>query len=205
VRWRAPSLFLAATLACAQSVHQPHPPRSSEEFARALNDPRRDCWQKPHEVISALALQPSEVIAGIGAGYFSRRVARPAASVLAVDIDPQLLERAASGAPPNHRTILSAPDDPQLDPASVDTVFICDVWRHIDGRPAYLAKLARALRPGGRVVVVDFHQMPSPVGPPPALRISRDEMIAEFARGGFRLARDLGLLPYQYFLVFERR
>lgn len=193
-----------AALAPAQVAHQQHPPRDAGEYARVLEDPSRDQWQKPHEVVVALGLKPDEVVADIGAGtgYFARRFARHAGKVLAVDIDAELLKRAAEGAPPNLTTVLAEAGDPKLAPASVDTIFFCDVLHHVAARPAYYAKLRAALKPGGRIVVVDFHKRQLPVGPPPAMKLSAGEVEVEMKAAGFRLLRSLDILPHQYFLVF---
>lgn len=171
-----------------------------------LDSKEREAWQKPREVVEALALRPGEVIADIGAGtgYFARRFAHHAGKVLAVDIEPKLLEELRKNAPPNLETMVAAPDDPKLPPASADTIFFCNVLHHIDGRPAYYAKLARALKPGGRIVIVDFYKKPLPVGPPEAMKLSEDEVEAELKAAGFRKTKAHGFLPYQYFLEFER-
>ena len=203
---RALFLILAASLAAVpQTAHQHHPPASTEEYARVLEDPGRDEWQNPHAVLEALALKPDEVIADIGAGsgYFARRFARHAGKVYAVDIDEGLLAIVRKDAPANLLTILAAPDDPRLPEKSVDTIFFCDVLHHIDHRAAYLPKLLKALKPGGRVVNIDFYKKPLPLGPPMAMKLSEDQVIAEFSAAGFRLAQKLDLLPYQYFLVFQ--
>jgi arsenite methyltransferase len=189
-----------------QESRQHHPPRSAEEYIRILNDPKRDVWQMPHEVVVALDLKPNETVADIGAGsgYFARRFARHAAKVYAVDIDEKLLKAAREGAPPNLETILAAPDDPKLPERSVDTFFFCDVLHHIENRPAYYAKLAKALKPGGRIAIVDFYKKPLPVGPPEKMKLSEEDVIAELATAGFRKTKSFGFLPYQYFLMFER-
>jgi ubiquinone/menaquinone biosynthesis C-methylase UbiE len=198
-------LILAAFVAAAQTAHQHHPPASAEDYARVLEDPARDEWQKPHAVIEALALRPDEAVADIGAGsgYFARRFARHAGKVYAVDIDEGLLAMVRKDAPANLVTILAAPDDPKLPEKSVDTIFFCDVLHHIENRAAYLPKLLKALRPGGRVVDIDFYKKPLPLGPPEAMKLSEEQVIVEFQAAGFRLAKKLELLPYQYFLVFE--
>lgn len=200
-----PELLLLAALAHAQVQHQHHPPRDAAEYARILEDPSRDAWQKPHEVVMALSLRPDETIADIGAGtgYFARRFARHARKVYAVDIDAKLLDIAAKDAPPALATILAAPGDPRLPAASVDTIFFCDVLHHISGRPAYYGKLRAALKPHGRLVVVDFHKRELPVGPSPAMKLSAAEVEAELKAAGFRLTRSLDILPYQYFLIFQ--
>jgi ubiquinone/menaquinone biosynthesis C-methylase UbiE len=192
--------------ALGQVPHQHHPP-SSEEYARVLEDPARDAWQKPHEVVMALNLKPTEIIADIGAGtgYFARRFAHHAAKVYAVDIDEKLLTIARAKAPANLETVLAAPDDPRLPEHSVDSVFFCDVVHHIDNRPAYYTRLAQALKPGGRIIVIDFFKKPLPVGPPLAMKLTEDEVIADFQKAGFTMSKRLDVLPYQYFLFFEKR
>jgi len=199
--------FLSIVAAAAAQVpHQHHPP-SSAEYAKVLEDPSRDEWQKPHEVVMALDLKSSGTIADIGAGtgYFARRFAHHAGKVYAVDIDEKLLAITRQNAPPNLETILAAPDDPLLPAAKIAMIFFCDVLHHIDNRPAYYAKLEKALKPDGRIVVIDFYKKDLPVGPPPAMKLSDDEVIAELRNAGFNLAKRLDILPYQYFLFFERR
>lgn len=195
--------LLAASCAIAQVRHQHHPPRSAEEYAKILEDPSRDAWQKPHDVIMALQLKPTEVIADIGAGsgYFTRRFAHHAAKVYAVDISTELLAKTTGE---KIETILATPDDPKLPAASVDTIFICDVLHHIDHREAYYKKLAAALKPGGRIVIVDFHKRDLPVGPPVSMKLSEEQVRAELAAAGFQQAARHAFLPHQYFLEFRK-
>jgi ubiquinone/menaquinone biosynthesis C-methylase UbiE len=204
MRLTLPAVFCAALL--AQVPHQNHPPRSAGEYAKVLEASSRDAWQKPHEVIAALKLRPDEVVADIGAGsgYFTRRLSKHAGKVYAVDIDAKLLELTKKNSGPNVETVLAAPDDPKLPQASVDTIFICDVLHHIEGRPAYYAKLLRALKPGGRLVNIDFYTRDLPVGPPVAMKLSEAEVEAEMKAAGLQLAEKHDFLPHQYFLVFRR-
>lgn len=204
--WKCVLLLFCAGGVFAQVTHQHHPP-STAEYAKVLEDPSRDEWQKPHEVVTALDLKSTEVIVDIGSGtgYFARRFAHHAGKVYAVDIDDKLLAISRQNAPPNMETILAAPDDPRLPGGKVDTIFFCDVLHHIENRPAYYAKLAKALKPGGRIVIVDFYKKDLPVGPPPTMKLSDAEVIAEFANAGFTLSKRLDILPYQYFLFFERK
>ncbi len=199
-------MFILAVVALGQVPHQHHPP-SSGEYAKVLEDPSRDEWQKPHEVVMALSLKSTDAIADIGAGtgYFARRFANHAGKIYAVDIDRELLAIAGKNAPANLKTVLAAPDDPRLPERSVDIIFFCDVLHHIENRAAYYPKLAKALKPGGRIVVIDFYKKALPVGPPPSMKLSDEEVIAEFRNAGFTLAKRLDILPYQYYLFFDKR
>jgi predicted methyltransferase len=192
-----------------EEMHKLH--QDSKAYIAMLEDPARDAYQKPHEVLMALGLKEGERIADIGAGsgYFALRFAQHVGTtgrVLAVDINPDMVvhlnQRIRDASLDNVRTILALPGDPLLAPASVDRVFICETWHHIDGRPQYLALLKKALKPGGQVVIIDFHKKPTPGGPPPEMRVSRETVLEEFSQAGFRLVKEHAFLPYQYFLVF---
>lgn len=199
-------IFLSMAVAAGQVAHQHHPP-STQEYAKVLEDPSRDEWQKPHEVVMALGLKSADVVADIGAGtgYFARRFALHAGKVYAVDINEKLLEIARQNAPPNLKTVLAAPDDPHLPADKIDTIFFCDVLHHIDNRPGYYVKLANALKNGGRVVVIDFYKRAMPVGPPVEMKLSAEQVIDEFRSAGFALDKRLDILPHQYFLFFVRK
>ncbi len=199
-------IVFTSLVAAAQTGHDHHAPSDAAAYARMLNDRARDAWQKPDEVISALGLKKTDVVADIGAGggYFTRRLARRAAKVYAVDINADLLKIAAKDEPQNVITVLAAPDDPKLPPSSVDLIFICDVLHHIENRPAYYRKLNAALAPGGRIVNIDFFKKDLPVGPPVSMKLSEEQVMDEFKAAGFKLARRHAMLPYQYFLEFER-
>jgi ubiquinone/menaquinone biosynthesis C-methylase UbiE len=196
----------------AQDVHRLH--HDPAAYIAALEDPERDKWQRPDRVIRALGVRAGQSIADVGAGsgYFAVRFARQVGregQVRAVDISQDMLAyleaRAREAGLENIQTILAKPDDPMLPPGSVDLVFICDAWHHIEARPRYLATLRPALKPGARIAVVDFYDRELPVGPPPSMKLSRETVVSEFAGAGFRLAEERSFLPYQYFLIFEPR
>ncbi len=192
-----------------EEMHKLH--QDSKAYIASLEDPARDAYQKPHEVVMALGLKDGERIADIGAGsgYFALRFAHhvgAAGRVYAVDISPDMIvhlnQAVRAAGLDNVRTILSLPDDPLLPPASVDEVFICDTWHHIANRPGYLETLRKVLKPGGQVAIIDFQKKETPVGAPMEMRLSREEVVREFNQNGFRLASEFTFLPYQYFLVF---
>jgi arsenite methyltransferase len=191
--------------ACHFGGHH-HGQRSVAEWERILENPSRDAWQRPAEVVAAMRLRADEVVADIGAGtgYFTRRFAPVVQTVYAVDLDPELLAVITRGKSPNVVTVHAARDDPRLPAATVDTIFICDVLHHIANRPAYYAKLNQALRANGRILIVDFHKRDLPVGPPAAMKLAEQEVIDELARAGFRLSQRFDVLPYQYMLEFKR-
>jgi len=180
-------------------------------FAQHSYDgPDRDARQKPAEVIEALALKQGEIIADIGAGtgYFTFRLAQGVGSkghVYAVDISPEMItrinRRVRDTGTLNVSTILAPPDDPLL-PQPVDRFFFVDVWHHVEDQPGYLELMKRSLKPGGQIVMIDFHKKPMPFGPPLSEKIAREVLIAQMQEHGFRVLREHDFLPYQYFIVF---
>jgi SAM-dependent methyltransferase len=195
--------------ASAQAPHtQAHEFGNAEQWARVFDDPKRDEWQRPHEVIEALALKPDAIVADIGAGtgYFTVRLARmlPKATVYASDIEPDMVRhlgaRAKRDGLANVRAVQSALDDAKL-PEAVDLALLVDVYHHIDDRRAYFRRLKGALKPGGRIAIVDF-TLDSDIGPPPRARVAPEQVKAELGAAGYALADELTFLPNQYFLVF---
>lgn len=204
----------AITFAARASAQSPHTHQHSFEgaqhWAQIFDDPKRDAWQKPHEVIQALALKPDSVIADIGAGtgYFSARVAHmvPQGRVLAVDAEPDMVkylaERAKREGLKNMIAILAKPDDPKL-PQKADVALFVDVYHHIDNRERYFRKLAESLKSDGRVAIIDF-RMDSPDGPPKDARIAPERVKGELKSAGYQLAQEHAFLPNQFFLIFRQ-
>lgn len=183
----------------------------AERMAR-YEDPQRAAWQRPDEVVRALALAPDARVVdlGVGSGYFAVRLARIVArgQVVGLDIEPAFVaavnERARTEGLPNLSARQCEPDDPGLAPASVDLILIVDTYHHLPDRPAYLARLRLALRPAGRIAIVDFKK-DAKYGPPPEHKLTREEVLAEAARAGLGLVREHDFLPEQYFLELGRR
>jgi predicted methyltransferase len=201
---------LLAGPAAAQSPHtHQHSFSGAEQWAHVFDDPKRDAWQKPHEVIQALALKPDAVIADIGSGtgYFAARFANmvPQGRVYGVDIEPDMVkylaERAKREKLDNVIAIAGAPEDPRI-PEKADLILMVDVFHHIEDRARYFRNLRASLKPGGRVAIIDF-RLDSPEGPPRAARIAPDRVISELKAAGYTLAKEHRFLPNQYFLVFQ--
>lgn len=201
-------MLAAPAAAQAPSSHQ-HSFGDADKWAKVFDDPERDAWQKPHEVIRALALKPDAVVADIGAGtgYFSVRIAHmlPKGRVFGVDTEPGMVKHLADRAKrerlKNVTAVAGEPGDPRL-PAKADLVILVDVYHHIDNRERYFRQLQNSLKPGGRVAIIDF-RMDSPMGPPPRARMEPDRVKDEMKRAGYLLAQEHDFLLNQYFLVFS--
>ena len=182
-----------------------------EHWTRVFDDPARDAWQKPAELVAALGLAPGATVADLGAGtgYFSRHLSQAvgaSGAVLAADTEPALVEhlrrRAEQEGLANLVPILASADNPRLPAAASDVVLIVDTWHHIDDRVQYARRLTAALKPGGRVAIVDFQKRELPVGPPLDHKLAREQVVDEMTQAGYRLAGEPDVLPYQYVLLF---
>ena len=196
--------------AAAQAPHtHQHGFGDAERWAHVFDDPQRDAWQKPHQVIQALALKPDAVVADIGAGtgYFAARLASmlPQGRVYAVDVEPGMVEylgeRAKREKLANIVPVRASAEDARL-PEKADVIVLVDVYHHIDQRDRYFSRLRASLKPGGRLAVIDF-RMDSPAGPPKAARIAPERVVAELKAAGYSLTQEHDFLPRQYFLVFR--
>jgi ubiquinone/menaquinone biosynthesis C-methylase UbiE len=209
------ALVFAAVPAFPQAAAPPpemhHRHDDPVAYIASLEDPKRDAYQKPDEVMKALALRPGEVVADIGAGsgYFTLRFARAVGDtgrVYAVDISPDMVRhvnrRVRDAGIRNVVSVLADPDDPLLPDASVDRFVIVDTWHHVEDQAKYLALMKKMLKPGGQVVHIDFQKRELPIGPPLAMKIAREDLVKQMEGAGFKLAAEHGFLPYQYFLVF---
>lgn len=206
-----PSTLLAQD-AVKRDEHQMHGLHNDlKSYIGALEDPKRDAYQKPHEVLTALNLKPGEVIADIGAGsgYFTFRLSHfvgDKGKIYAVDISPDMIlhinRRIRELKATNVVSILADPDDPLLADRSVNRFFFSDSWHHVENQAKYLSLMKRMLKPRGEIVMIDFHKKELPIGPPLKMKIAREDLIKQMETNGFRLIKEHTFLPYQYFLVF---
>jgi ubiquinone/menaquinone biosynthesis C-methylase UbiE len=186
----------------------PHRFEHAEQWAKEFDAPERDAWQRPDDVIAVLALTPRMAVADVGAGtgYFTMRIARavPQGEVVATDVEPDMVrylgERAAREQLGNVRAVLATGDDPKLEPASVDRILVVDVWHHVADRRRYAIGLARALRPGGMIAIVDFTSTATR-GPPQHHRLAPQTVIADLAAGGLAATVSPTTLPEQYIVI----
>jgi ubiquinone/menaquinone biosynthesis C-methylase UbiE len=168
-------------------------------------------WQQPDRVLRVLGLRRGAVVADVGAGpgYFTTRLARAVGAqgrVYAVDPEPEVLQvlvKRLDGAQ-NVTPVLSRDDDPMLPPVSCDLALFVNAYHHVADGPAFVRRLARCLKPGGRLAAIDWAYRETPVGPPMRRRIPPDTLVSIGRRAGLRPVARHEFLPYQYFLVFAR-
>lgn len=177
-------------------------------WSATFDAPERDAWQMPDRVIATLALPSNAEVADLGAGtgYFSMRLARVVSEghVHAIDVEPEMVRHLANRAAEEGLTNVLAVEATATETglsSPVDVVLVVDTFHHIDSRPTYFAALRSHLRPGGRVVIVDF-RVESEMGPPAEFKIAPEAVEAEMAEAGYRLSASHSFLPEQYFLEF---
>ncbi len=185
----------------------------SHQAAAWLERPERVREERPDQMIEQLGLAPGMVVAdfGAGTGYFSTRLARvvgPTGRVLAVDVQPEMLSKVDAAMREAgigwYETLLATPDDPKLPPASVDLVLMVDVYHELEYPYEVLARLARALRPGGRIAFVEY-KAEDPAVPIKTLHMMSEAQIRrEAAVAGLQWQRTYTGLPWQHLVVFTR-
>jgi cyclopropane fatty-acyl-phospholipid synthase-like methyltransferase len=194
-----------------QEDHAPHRFDNAEEWAARFEDPSRDGWQQPDEVIKALGLPSNASLADIGSatGYFSVRFSRALSegTVYGVDVESSMVEylrkRADTEKLKNLKVVLASYDDAKI-PEPVDCIIIVNTYHHIGERPVYFTKLAASLKPQGRLVIIDFKKGIKK-GPPDSEKLSAEEVTAELTQAGYAAASSWSFLPDQYFLAFTRK
>jgi ubiquinone/menaquinone biosynthesis C-methylase UbiE len=185
------------------------------QYIAMLERPERESFQKPKEVMAALALKPGEQVADVGAGsgYFTIPVAKavgPTGVVWALDIRQEMLDymakRLEAEKISNVRLKLVAADDPQLPAGGVETILMVDVFHYIENGAEYARKLRAGLAPKGRVVVIDYIPKPwaeRPWGPPPEQQMPRESLDAWMAQAGLKPAKVHSFLTEQYFVEYR--
>ena len=175
----------------------------------------REVYERRMAIVEAVAPQPGQAIADVGAGtglftrLFAARVG-PQGRVYAVDIARAFvegnLERARAARLQNVVGVVSTQTDTRLGEGSVDIAFICDAYHHFENPQAMLASIRRALKPGGTLVVVDFERIPgvSPDWIVKHVRAGKEDFRREIEAAGFRFGEEVKLMRENYFLRFTR-
>ena len=196
---RACSVVCLCLAGCAELAYQ------------HMNDPSRDAWQKPKEVIEKLAVTPGSRVADIGAGggYFTWHLAGavgPQGMIYAVEIDDTALSiikaEMKSRGITNVTPVRAEPSDVKL-PDPVDLVFTCDTYHHMNDRVAYFRSLQRYLKHNGHVAILDYH----PHGFFSGLLghgTAKEDVRREMESAGYRLTADYTIVENQHFQIFSR-
>jgi precorrin-6B methylase 2 len=174
----------------------------------------REKEERTDLLLRELRLAPGMDVADIGAGtgYFARRIApllAPGGTVFAVDVQPEmirLLERSAKDAKlANIRTVLASGDDARLAPASIDLALLVDTYHELEQPFEVMDSVVRALKPGGRVVLVEYRAEDTRVPIKPLHKMSEAQVRKEMSAHALVHERTSGALPWQHVIVFMKR
>jgi len=184
---------------------------SREDAVSVLDSPERRRTQDPEKFWSRVGLHSGEVVVDVGAGsgFYSFPAAErvgPRGRVFAVDVSDELVElvreRAKAMKVDNLEPLLSSPTHIPLDDAVADVALLANVLHGIP--PRTVDEAIRVLRPGGRLVDVDWKKRSTPEGPPVHHRLSASEATRVLSARGLTPVRSFDLGPYHYVLVLER-
>jgi ubiquinone/menaquinone biosynthesis C-methylase UbiE len=187
--------------------------RPAAEWTKTLESPERVASLRISEVIARLNLKPSDIVADLGAGtgLFALPLAKavPSGRVYAVELDQEFLThiggKAKADRVKNVVTVLGKFTDPALPARDVDMAFFHDVLHHVENRSAYLKSVAGYVKPGGRIVVIEFNPGDSPHKAEPQLVVSKEQTAAWMADVGFVPAEDVQLFADKWFVVYRRK
>lgn len=206
----AAAMIVALALAAGAHVRAQGGGRfeDADYWAEVFDRPGRDAWQKPEEVMRALAIAPDAKVADIGAGtgYFTVRLARavPRGRVYAVDTEPAMVshlrERVARERLTNVEVVLGSRASPQL-PAAVDVVLLVNVQGLMADPRDYFRDLKPSLNPGARIGIISTRPEASR-GPRSERRVPPEQVKRDMARQGYALVGEHDFIADRYFLVF---
>jgi ubiquinone/menaquinone biosynthesis C-methylase UbiE len=214
---RAVWLLFYCFAAAAQQTH----PVTGREIAPVmgvggadwLTRPERVSEEEPDRALDAIGLKKGEVVADIGAGvgYFSWRMAErvgPTGKVYANDIQPRMLDmlkkNVAARGLNNVIAVLGTEDDPKLPAGAIDMALLVDVYHEFSEPRKMLARIREALKPSGRMILLEYRKEDPAVSIRPEHKMSVQEVRAEIEPEGFRFEKSLETLPRQHILIFRR-
>jgi ubiquinone/menaquinone biosynthesis C-methylase UbiE len=178
-----------------------------------LEREERQREEQPEKAILAFHLKPGIQVGDVGAGtgFYSLRIARaiaPGGVVYAEDIQPGMLERLNTNAAAQHVgnvvTVLGTESDPRLPADKLDLVVLVDVYHEFSRPQRMLDRIHDALKPDGRLILLEFRKEDSSVPIRPEHKMSVDEVRAEVTPEGFNFDEVIDTLPWQHIIVFRR-
>jgi ubiquinone/menaquinone biosynthesis C-methylase UbiE len=196
-------------------------PEGRAQVAAGLGAPDRDARQKPRELVAALDLKPGMTVVdlGTGVGYMLPHLSAAVGaggSVIAEDIQQDFLDKAKAKARQEHletvQFVLGTDRDPRLPANSADLILVLDAYHHFDYPQQMLAKLSEALKPSGRLAIVEYYKRRGAMGagdpdrPLSHIRLDADDVVKEVESNGFRLLKRQEHVPgSQYIAIFEKK
>ncbi len=187
-------------------------PTMGVEGADWLDRPEREREEAPSKAIAALGLKTGDVVADIGAGsgYYTVRLAEavgPGGRVVATDLQPGMLAiiraRLAREKVTNVELVQGRADDPVLPAKTFDLLLMVDVYHELAAPQVFVRKLKEALRPGGRLVLIEFRREDPRVPIREEHKMSVSQVREELAADGFRIERVIDVLPWQHIIVLR--
>jgi len=173
----------------------------------------REAEEQPEAMLEALKIKPGSTVAdiGAGAGYTSLRLARRVGAngiVLATDVQPQMLamlrDNAKTAGVKNIKPVRATQTNVNLPDAAVDLALMVDVYHEASNPEALLVGIKKALKPGGRLVLVEFRGEDPDVPIKPEHKMTLAQVRKELEPQGFRFVESLEFLPWQHIIVFEK-
>ena len=179
-----------------------------------LERPEREQEERTDLLLKALALKPGEVVADIGAGsgYFSWRMARQVGEtgvIYGVEIQPEMLDLMMANMRRRKvdtivRPILGTVQDPKLPDAGVDTILLVDVYHELEFPYEMTQAMVRALKPGGRLVLVEYKGEDPEVPIKPLHKMTVAQVRKELGAHPVKFERTISTLPWQHIIVFRK-
>jgi protein-L-isoaspartate O-methyltransferase len=184
------------------------------EGAKWLERPEREQEERPEVLISALKVRSGDVVADIGAGtgYHTRRLARLVGEkgrVYAVEIQQEMLDLLTNKMVElkihNVTPVLGTVSDPKLPKSSLDLILMVDVYHEFNFPYEMLDAMCRALKPGGRIVFVEFRGEDPNVPIKLVHKMTEEQVRKEMSVHPLRWMETIGTLPWQHIIVFQRK
>ena len=178
-----------------------------------LERPEREVEEMPEVVLDALGLKGGETVVdfGAGSGYYTFRLAKvvgPKGTVLAADIEPKMLDfirqRAARESLTNVGLLRTTETDPKLPQNRIDLVLMVDVYHELNFPYEIMSKIRTALKPQGRVVLIEYREEDPRVLIKPVHKMSEEQVVKEMNAAGLQHVETIETLPLQHLLIFKK-
>jgi FkbM family methyltransferase len=206
---------LAQEKSVRPGINKPFEDPDVKEFVGKFETESREIYAERKEILEKCRLKEGMAVADVGAGtgLFTRLFAEAVGKegrVYAVDIAPKFIEHiektCKEAGLKNVKGVVCKPDSVGLEDGSVDLVFICDTYHHFEFPNKTMASIHRALRPGGRVVLIDFHRIEGKssdwvLG---HVRAGQEVFVKEIESAGFKQVGEEKFLKENYFVRFEK-